>query len=300
MVSVVMPSYNSDKEMLEEAVKSILNQTYHNLELIIIDDGSETTVEEVLNVIDDRIHIVRNDVNSGIIYSLNRGLDLAHGEYIARMDADDIADEKRVQLEVDYLNNNGRIDVVSTYARTFGMRNTLYKSETTPEGVMAELLWKNPIIHPTVMLRSSLVTNEFAKYSESSKSEDFDLWSRVVFKYKKNIAVIPKPLLNYRIHEKQITKTKSEHLKNDEKRIVLENMNAVGIKLAVTEYELYTKARNEEITTWREMKKLLMVFCKVLEQIQYRGLRRVLIKRYSKELIKCMIKCLRKSLYDKF
>ena len=236
-----MPSYNTDKEMLEEAVSSILNQAYQDLELIIIDDGSDTPVKEALRIHDERLRITRNDENKGIVYSLNRGLELSCGNYIARMDADDISDKTRIKNEVDYLDNHKEIDVVSTYAQTFGMKKTIYKSETSPEGIMAELLWKNPIIHPTVMMRSSLVKNESVKYNADSKSEDFDLWSRIVFHYNKKIAVIPRTLLYYRIHDGQITKTKAEQLMNEEKRIICENMRSLGVKIKTPEYDLYTE-----------------------------------------------------------
>ena len=113
-----MPSYNTDKEMLEEAVSSILNQAYQDLELIIIDDGSDTPVKEALRIHDERLRITRNDENKGIVYSLNRGLELSCGNYIARMDADDISDKTRIKNEVDYLDNHKEIDVVSTYAQT--------------------------------------------------------------------------------------------------------------------------------------------------------------------------------------
>ncbi len=285
-----MPSYNTDKIMLKEAVDSILRQTYKRLELIVIDDGSKEPVIDVLDIKDDRLKIIRNDENKGIVYSLNRGLEYATGEYIARMDADDISDETRIEIEVDYLENNKDVDVVSTYARTFGIRNTLYKSETSPEGIRAELLWKNPIIHPTVLMRASLIRNDFIKYSMENNSEDFDLWSRIVYQYNKKIAVIPKPLLQYRIHETQITQTKTHELKIGEKSIISENMRALGVKLDQMEYNLYTKARNEEITRWNDLRDLYFVFSKLLKQLQYQEMRQVLKKRYAKELLKNLIK----------
>ena len=290
LVSVVMPSYNTDKEMLEEAVSSILNQAYQDLELIIIDDGSDTPVKEALRIHDERLRITRNDENKGIVYSLNRGLELSCGNYIARMDADDISDKTRIKNEVDYLDNHKEIDVVSTYAQTFGMKKTIYKSETSPEGIMAELLWKNPIIHPTVMMRSSLVKNESVKYNADSKSEDFDLWSRIVFHYNKKIAVIPRTLLYYRIHDGQITKTKAEQLMNEEKRIICENMRSLGVKIKTPEYDLYTKARNGEKLTWNEIRDLLNVFSKILRQIHYKEIKRILRKRYFKELLKNLMR----------
>ena len=290
MVSVVMPSYNSDKEMLEEAVKSILNQTYRNLELVIIDDGSVTPIEEILNIKDNRLHIVRNDANRGIVYSLNRGLELAKGDYIARMDADDISDHMRIKMEVDFLDIHKEVDVVSTYAKTFGVKNTIYKSETTPEGIKAELLWKNIIIHPTVMLRASLIKAESIRYSINSKSEDFDLWSRIVYEFNKKIAVIPKPLLFYRIHDGQITKMRADQLKNDEERIIHNNMGIMGVELDTSEYYLYTKARNGEKLAWSEISGLLNVFRKILGQVHNQEIKHVLRKRYFKEILKTLIK----------
>lgn len=99
LVSVIMPVYNAKQQFLEQAIESILQQSYANLELIIIDDGSEQPTKNILAKYknqDNRVKVFSNDKNSGIVYSLNRALKLCCGEYIFRMDADDVSDSNRI------------------------------------------------------------------------------------------------------------------------------------------------------------------------------------------------------------
>ena len=106
LVSILMPVYNSEK-YLREAIKSILNQTFTNFELIIINDGStDNSLKIIKSFKDNRIKIIKNKGNLGLIKTLNKGIDLAQGKYIARMDADDIAMPKRLEKQIAFFNEN--------------------------------------------------------------------------------------------------------------------------------------------------------------------------------------------------
>ena len=119
-VSVVMPAYNAEK-YIGEAIESILNQTFRNFEFIIINDGSVDRTKEIIQEYDDpRIVLLENDKNSGIVVTLNKGVDAATGEYIARMDADDIALSNRIEQQVMFLNTHRNIGVVGSALQIFG------------------------------------------------------------------------------------------------------------------------------------------------------------------------------------
>jgi len=113
-VSVVMPVYNGEK-YLRESIDSILNQTYTDYEFIIVNDGSNDKTEEIiLSYNDNRIRYIKNEKNLQIVKSLNRGIELAKGRYIARMDADDISLPRRFEKQITFMENNLEIGVCGT------------------------------------------------------------------------------------------------------------------------------------------------------------------------------------------
>lgn len=112
LVSVIMPIFNAEKYLFE-AIKSILQQTYSNLELILVDDASVDGSLEIVNGIkDSRIILKRNTCNRGIAYSTNRGIEAASGKYIALLDDDDMATAERLQLQVEFMERNEDVDIL--------------------------------------------------------------------------------------------------------------------------------------------------------------------------------------------
>ncbi|MBC7429403.1 MAG: glycosyltransferase [Bacteriovorax sp.] len=213
LVSFVIPSYNSGK-FLRQTLESCLNQTYPNLEILVINDGSTDNTDEILEEYKNikNLHHIKNEKNEGIIYTLNRGMKLARGEFIARMDGDDICLPDRVQAQVDFLRSHPDIDVLGTDIMIIDQDN---KRMGKPREVLAseaEVEWSMisscPVFHPTVMLRKNLLTQEpfsEAAYFVSDKiAEDLGLWGRVLLAGKK-IAVLNKPFLLYRKHGGSLT-----------------------------------------------------------------------------------------------
>jgi glycosyltransferase involved in cell wall biosynthesis len=116
-ITVLMPVYNGEK-YLREAIDSIFNQTFTDFEFLIVDDGSTDNSVEIINSYQNsRINLVKNDKNEGLVYTLNRGLSLAKGEYIARMDCDDISLPERLKKQIDFLDSNSEIAVVGTWIK---------------------------------------------------------------------------------------------------------------------------------------------------------------------------------------
>jgi glycosyltransferase involved in cell wall biosynthesis len=204
-ISVILPSYNSI-EFIDKSIGSILSQTYKNFELIVINDCSTDGTLEYLNTINDpRLVVINNDVNIGIVESLNIGVNSAKGEYIARMDADDISIPERLERQLNFIVKNN-YDIVGAKARNFGkwrLQKVFPFSMSHLEASLA-LIFMNPLVHPLVMGRATIFkTNKYSKNFQWA--EDYELWVRLVKKGYK-LGVQDEILLNYRSHPRQISK----------------------------------------------------------------------------------------------
>ena len=212
LVSVIMPAYNASL-YLRDAIDSILNQSYHNFELIIINDGSTDNTEAIiLSYSDFRIRYVKNEENLKLIKTLNKGIDLALGKYIARMDADDISLSFRLEKEIQYLENNPSVDVVSCFPNNIDSKgkflcHSSYFSCTENLSCRFVSLFEPPILHPGVMFRANIL--QAYKYSDQSEFyhiEAFELWNRMLFSGIK-VHMIPEYLFNYRDNATSICHT---------------------------------------------------------------------------------------------
>lgn len=206
-VSVVMSVYNGGK-YLKEAVLSVLQQTYRDFELIIINDGS---TDDSLNIIkelqskDDRIKIVSRE-NKGLVCSLNEGVRMAQGEYIARMDADDLAGCDRFEKQLKYMQENNLV-VCGSWAEGIDSAGKNIKDMDYPPNtkkIRFYALWHNPFIHPAVMFKKDIFEKNGGYRKSFKHIEDYELWTRLVFKYK--TGNIPERLIKYRLHDDQITR----------------------------------------------------------------------------------------------
>ena len=205
LISVVLPVYNADN-FVGDTIHSILNQTLKDFELIILNDCSIDSSEDViLSFSDSRIRYVKNEANLKLIKTLNLGFSLAKGKYIARIDADDIAIPDRFQKQVDFLEKHLEYGIVGSFAQSFGSNNSLLKFITEDEDIRYALLSYNPFIHSSVMLRSSVIhTNNLTFDLSKTHVEDYDLWIRLLQFTKGKI--LPEILVKYRVHDQQISK----------------------------------------------------------------------------------------------
>lgn len=213
MISIVMPVYNAG-DYLSECMESILSQSYTNFELIIIDDGSTDQSVNILNSYPDkRIKLIKNEHN--FIRSLNLGLERSSGKYIARMDSDDIMMPDRLQKQYDYMENNPDIDVCGSWLKVFGKIQNIFTGPTSHTDIVKNMLLKNTIYHPSVLLRrSSLFDQTDLKFSYKEEyiyAEDYKLWIDLIINGKK-FAVIPETLLKYRVSDTQMTNTKKSEM----------------------------------------------------------------------------------------
>lgn len=201
LISVVMPVYNAEKYLVE-AIDSILEQTYKNFEFLIINDGSTDSSSIIIDTYakqDSRIIHVRNQ-NQGISLSLNHGITLAKGKYIARMDADDISLADRFEEQIKFMEKNQNIGVCGTWVDLIGeIRAGEYKRHpVSDEELKVRLLFSVCFVHPSVIIRRELLirTNNFYDPNYTS-AQDYELWSRL--KDCTQFANIPKTLMKYRV-----------------------------------------------------------------------------------------------------
>ncbi len=204
-VSVIMPVYNENEEFLNEAVTSILNQTFKDFEFIIINDGSTNNTEEViLSYNDPRIIYVKNEQNLKIIKTLNKGLKLAKGEYIARMDSDDICAPQKLQRQVEFLDANPNFSLAGTHASSIPQKlHYALPSDSKTVKTMVRYC-ANCIIHPAIMMRKSVLDKNNLQYNENyPHAEDFKLW--VELAKDNELTNIPEILFLHRLHKKSIS-----------------------------------------------------------------------------------------------
>lgn len=248
-ITVFMPVYNTEK-YLNEAIESILNQTYKNFEFLIIDDGS---TDDSLNIIksfkDDRIRVYANKVNKGLPYTRNLGLTLANGKYIAFMDSDDISELNRLEIEVRFLEKNKEYDIVSSKAY-IGKKNINKIRNKNLDILNLKFMVKNVIINSTAMLRMDFIKKYNIRYrKECFVAQDYSFWVDCA-KYT-NIVVLSDYLLTYRIREDNITNIslnkKSAQRKDIIDRIRIRALNNNGIYLSSEEYEIYNKVFSDPV-----------------------------------------------------
>jgi len=203
LVNIIMSVYNSE-EWINYSVKSILNQTYKNIELIVIDDCSTDNTKTILESYNDsRIKLVLNNKNMGLTNNLNHALFLCKGKYVARMDADDIAYENRIEKQVYFLETHEEIDVLGTQIKVFGKSNSKIKYPSKHLDIVAAMCFYNPIAHPSVIMRFDTRKNLFLYDISIKKAQDYDLWCKLSNKIK--FANLKKTLLKYRVHSSQIS-----------------------------------------------------------------------------------------------
>ncbi len=203
-VSVVMPVYNGER-YLRQSVESILNQTWRDFEFIIVDDGSiDTTLQILREYNDERIVLLRHSTNLGVAESRNRGIAQARGQYIACMDADDIAFPQRLELQVRFLEQNPQIVLVggaTTMIDEKGAPAETIRFPCDSREIEDLLIHSNCFAQSTVMMRTEAFRS-LGGY-RFPLAEDYDLWLRMAERYE--LANLPEPVLFYRVHSDQIS-----------------------------------------------------------------------------------------------
>ena len=252
LVTIAMPVYNAE-HYIKKAIDSILQQTYTNWELVMVNDGSIDQSEKIiLSYSDPRLRYFKNDVNSGIVKTRNRCLELARGKYIAVLDNDDIALPKRLEMQVSYLEANQDYGVVGSYWEIIDnndkVQATVEIPSTDPE-IKTYQLFNNCFCASTVMMRAELVKE--AKYQEGSDMlEDFNLYHRLYHTTK--FASLPFSLTQYRVHGENESFQKYDALMALRKKMDASILNGLNIPFTEEELTLHTHFVNGRFTYFKK------------------------------------------------
>jgi glycosyltransferase involved in cell wall biosynthesis len=274
-VSVLMPVYNG-KLYLREAIDSILNQTFSDFELLIIDDGSSDGSQEIIkSYTDSRVKPIFNPINQGLMIVLNQGNALAQGEYIARMDCDDISLPQRLTKQVEYLDQHTDVAVVGAqciYIDAQGKKfphQNLFRCPKEQSSMRWTASYECPFVHPVVMYRKQIVWEKLGGYDEKiSFAEDFELWLRLLSNNYQG-GNLDQILIKYRIHPKSMMNATNMAMKHSttspmkkqyldelfpgydrEKEIVINFFNTLDPLLALETSQAMDTLRNQYVSIY--------------------------------------------------
>jgi len=239
-VSVVLPAYQAEKH-LAEAVQSILDQTFTDFELLIINDGSTDRTAEIIQSFEDkRIVHIRHAENQKLIASLNEGIAQARGKYIARMDADDISHHTRLQKQVEFLDAHPAVGILGTAACFFRSSSSRHNQIILTEDaeLKSRFLFANPFNHPSVMIRKSVLAEHGLSYSSVFiHAEDYALWMELMERC--DFANLPEILLDYRYSDDQVTVKHKSTVLESVRKIHHAVLNKIGINPTADQADIH-------------------------------------------------------------
>ncbi len=283
LVTVLMPVYNAEK-YLAEAIESILGQTFTDFEFLIINDGSTDDSSKIIETYtDSRIRYIENTTNLKLIATLNKGIGLAKGKYIARMDADDICYPQRLQKQVSFMEANTDVGVCGSWFESFGLNSSSESKYPVDDfDIRYTALYQCPFCHPTVILRTSVLIDNGLLYDAGyPHAEDYELWlrlSRVT-----RLANIPEFLLRYRKHDSNISKLESATQDRMSLQIRRAFFEEAGVEASDTDLELFRRFNYQDNSfTPEELELLGMLLSRLASAKSSRNY-------FSKEQLKPML-----------
>lgn len=198
-VTVLIPVFNGARH-LREAIESVVSQTCGEWELLVVDDGSTDESGQIaLSFGDERVRMIRNDQNAGLVVTLNRGLAEARGEFVARLDADDVCSRDRLAEQLSFARGNPAVPLIGCDAGLIsegGGHAGRWRTAGSADLVRWELCFRTPFAHSSAFFRRKVILGKFGGYCERRASEDLDLWSRVGREYP--VVTLRRPLVKYR------------------------------------------------------------------------------------------------------
>lgn len=243
-VTVLMPVYNSEK-YLKEAIKSILNQTFQNFEFIIIDDGSTDKSADIIKdyaKIDKRIIFRQNQINIGLIKTLNNAIKQINTKYIARMDADDISTPNRLEAQISFIEQQQNIVSCGTWAKILGNESNIINNKIENRQIYSNFLFSMHLIHATSLTLTSLLKD--IKYDKNYfVVEDYDLWERIIQKYK--VANVPEVLYSIRKHSNNVSGHFTNIQTQNAKKVQKRQLQRLGIEPTIAELDLHYSLKHE-------------------------------------------------------
>lgn len=281
VVSVLMPVYNASG-YLAEAIESVVSQTFTDWEFIIVDDGSTDGSDTIIKKYakeDKKIKYYRNEQNLGVIKTLNRGISLCSGKYIARMDADDICVSERLEMQYNFLEKNTGVALCGTYAMIIneeGRPTGKIINLQSDEYLQISLLFTPSFVHPSIMVKAEVLKANL--YSDAYKhAEDYELWCRIARNHQ--VANIPCFLLKYRWHTQNVSvvnnftqeDTKRKIIRGELQRLAL-NPDKEELKLHTISYRQYDAKNKSGKEAFTDYYKLENWFSKIINSNKIAGI----------------------------
>ena len=264
LISVIMSTYNEEK-YIETSLKSLLNQTFQEFEIIIVDDASTDNTRQLIQRLqDERIHLICNEENQGLTKNLNKALKYVTGKYIARMDGDDIAFPTRFEKQVQYMEKHPETMLVSCYTKSFGDSDLVFALPDDSEVLKVRMLVRPVYAHPGFMMRRELIEAGYRYNEEYRTAQDYEFASRVAEKYK--IGLVPEILLLYRVHKKQVSAKAGNQQFNNADKIRKRQLERLGVRLSETEWESYLElVKESKVDSLEHFDKVYEIIRKMLQ-----------------------------------
>jgi len=263
-VSVLMSVFNAEK-YIREAIDSILNQSFTDFEFIIINDGSTDSSRDIVkSYTDSRIKLFDNEKNLKVAHTCNRSLSLAKGKYLVRMDADDIAMPERIAIQFDFMEKHPDIGLCGSWYENFGEIEGISKYETDHDKIRFLMLFRNPVLHPSSIIRKEIVDQNHLLYDpEFIAGEDHDFLVRLAEVTK--VANIPQVLMKYRQHSVS-TKGRLDNIMNNFLyKASYNQFRKMGVEITRQDFELLPGFCYSEFQfTFEEFDYLENFLCKII------------------------------------
>lgn len=235
IISVIMSVCNG-MPYLKEAIESILNQSLKDFEFIIVDDGSsDNSLKLLRSYRDERLIIINNKINIGLAKSLNKALKVAKGDYIARMDSDDVSLPVRLKEQVNFMKNNPEVMLCGSWATLIDEKGKIIgkrKYPTSYQYVNFLIPFVNPIIHPSVLFRKEFFTKLGLYNPKYELAEDYELWLRA--RNKIQMANLPLFLINLRLRSTQRSQKQLKLMEHAELKARLNHMTDIFSIVGIT------------------------------------------------------------------
>lgn len=259
MISIALPAYNAGK-YIAECLDSLLAQTYGDFEIILVDDGStDDTAQVVAGYDDPRVHYYKNEENMGIVRTLNKAYGLCRGQYIARMDADDIAHRQRLEKQLELMESDPELGIVACWFQHFGDLDSVVRVSVEPNEIQCRLLTSLQLMHSGWLMRRELVDGGLLYREEYRYAEDWDFLVRASRMTK--LGNVPQVLMLYRIYGDQSSAVFNGPQKAAADRVARDQLEYLGLELTQAQFELYRKAFGcrEVLLEVSEMEQLLEI-----------------------------------------
>jgi len=263
-LSIIIIAYNTGK-FISQAIRSVLYQTHKNLELIIINDGSTDSTKTIVEAFDDsRIRYFENEKNEGIVYSRNKGLELAKGEYIGMLDADDIAYPEKFEKQIDFLEKNNDFGMIGSRVKFIDKNGKQlpgsWKLKASPEMIPSIMLFKNYFLQSAVLYRRECIRHYSFK-TDFNIGEDYLIWFDILKKWK--AWNLQQYLVDYRIHNESITNKFIEEKLEKEKSVFKIILDELNINPSDEQLEIHLLIRNNrpinDLATLKLVEKWLLI-----------------------------------------